>query len=32
MILNSVKMFNNMYLFDSQSHGIDFSFRDIHGY
>jgi hypothetical protein len=25
MILNSVRMFHNMYPFDSQSHGIDFS-------
>ncbi len=30
MILNSVRMFHNMYPFDSQSHGIDFSFKEIH--
>jgi len=31
MILNTVKMFHNMYPFETQSHGIDFSFRDKHG-
>ena len=30
MILNSVRMFHNMYPFDSQSHGIDFSFKEIY--
>jgi len=30
MILNSVKMFHNIYPFESQSHGIDFSFKEIY--
>ena len=30
MILNSVKLFHNMYPFESQSHGVDFSFKENH--